>query len=103
MYILEKIYNITPIFVAIGNREMPVLEITCNDYVTLNGLDMEMHSHSHEVLKVADAIYFTFCDGMQAEQGHSDHIHTYPHAYLQKSKNKTFYFIYLFIYLIFPL
>ena len=69
-----------------GNREMPVLGNTCNDFKTLNGLDMEMHRPFYEVLKVTDAIYFTFCDGMQAEKGHSDHIRTYAHVYLQKSK-----------------
>ena len=46
---------------------------------------MEMHCPSYEVFKVMDAIYFTFCDGMQAEQGCSD-IRSYPHVYLQKSK-----------------
>ena len=53
---------------------------------------MEMHRPSYEVLKVTDSIYFTFCDGMQAEQGRSDHIRTYPQLpWIMHSSTKHLY------------
>ena len=53
-----------------------------------------MHRPSYEVLKVTDALYFTFCDGMQAEQGHSDHIRTYPHTCVPPKIQKIKHFIF---------